>query len=428
MMRLWAIMVKELLLLVRDRAGLAVLYLMPVSLVVIMAVVQDAPFRSFQEQRISILFRNLDQGKVGQKMQQGLEKAGAFQVFLADSQLTEAQFRDLIRKGDYQVGIVVPEGMTTVIANRNFALVDRLLVNLTSPGVEGSAQVSTDSATVQLIIDPTVKLSFRQTLHSVIERLLTGIASAQLVEAMQTRLGELTGSPAPSISMNGFGAGIAEELASADAYGTHVATNSTQHNVPAWTIFAMFFMVVPLSGNMVKERATGAALRLKTMPGHASIHLAGKVAVYLSICITQFLLLVAVGQWVMPLLGLHPLVIGSGLPRLLLAALGIGLAATAYGIVVGTIFHTHQQSAIFGAVSVVILSAIGGVWVPLYVMPGPMQVIGSLSPMAWSLEAFNVVLLRNGGWAELLPQLAPLMVFSLAVLGFAVWFEQKKSL
>ena len=426
MTRLRAIMVKELLLLVRDRAGLAVLYLMPVSLVVIMAVVQDAPFRSFQEQRVTVLFRNLDNGDVGHKMREGLEKSGAFQLHVADSQLTDAQFRNLIRKGDYQVGIVVPKGISEVIAHRNFSLVDGLLVNLTSPGSENAAVQSSDTATVQLIIDPTVKLSFRQTLKSVVERLLTGIASQQLVAAMRTRLNELTGTEVADISLQGFGTGVAEELASADAYGTHVATNSTQHNVPAWTIFAMFFMVVPLSGNMVKERASGAALRLKTMPGGTGLHLVGKLLVYLGICLTQFVLLMAVGKWLMPVLGLHQLVICTGLPGLLMAALGIGLAATAYGILVGTLFRTHQQSAIFGAVSVVILSAIGGIWVPLYVMPGPMQMIGSLSPLCWALEAFNVILLRNGGWSELLPQLVPLVAFSGIVLGIAVWLEKKQ--
>ena len=30
--------------------------------------------------------------------------------------------------------------------------------------------------------------------------------------------------------------------------------NSTQHNVPAWTVFAMFFMVVSLGNNVVREK------------------------------------------------------------------------------------------------------------------------------------------------------------------------------
>ena len=51
---------KELLLLARDRGGLALLYLMPVALVMIMAVVQDAPFRDFSEKQVHVVFKDLD--------------------------------------------------------------------------------------------------------------------------------------------------------------------------------------------------------------------------------------------------------------------------------------------------------------------------------------------------------------------------------
>jgi ABC-2 type transport system permease protein len=419
-------MMKEVLLLLRDRAGLAVLYLMPLCLVVIMAVVQDAPFRSFQEHKVSVLFRDHDSGTVGEEIRDGLSASGAFDVTVADSTLTEQKFRDQIRKGDYQVGIIVPEGVSSAISARSFGMVDGMLAAITTPADSIPVASTTDSATVRLVIDPTVKLSFRQTLHSVVERLLTGISSKQLVGALSQRMGEMTGGPAPQVLLSGLGAGVAEELATTDAFGTHVATNSTQHNVPAWTIFAMFFMVVPLSGNMVRERSSGAALRLRTMPGGPWLHLSGKLVVYLGICLSQFVLLLAMGRWGLPHLGLHSLVIGDGLPRLLLAAMGIGMAATAYGIVVGTVFRTHQQSAIFGAVSVVILSAVGGIWVPLYIMPAPMQAIGSLSPLAWSLDAFNVVLLRNGGWAELAPHVALLLAFAFACLAYSIWHEQRQ--
>jgi ABC-2 type transport system permease protein len=33
-----------------------------------------------------------------------------------------------------------------------------------------------------------------------------------------------------------------------------IMPNSVQHNVPAWALFAIFFIVVPLSINLVKEK------------------------------------------------------------------------------------------------------------------------------------------------------------------------------
>ena len=39
--------------------------------------------------------------------------------------------------------------------------------------------------------------------------------------------------------------------------------NSVQHNVPAWTLFAIFFIIVPLSINIVKEKSQGTFVRLR---------------------------------------------------------------------------------------------------------------------------------------------------------------------
>ena len=71
---------KELLMLLRDRGGLALIYLMPVCLVCIMAVVQDAPFRDFSEKQVHVLFRDHDGGAVGRGIRQGLEGAGPFAI------------------------------------------------------------------------------------------------------------------------------------------------------------------------------------------------------------------------------------------------------------------------------------------------------------------------------------------------------------
>ena len=103
--------------LVRDRGGLALLFLMPVCLVCIMALVQDAPFRDFSEQQVHVLFRDLDGGSVGGSIKDGLEKAGPFVLtdVSADGTMNDSVFQNLVRSGDYQVGIVVPMGASEVM-------------------------------------------------------------------------------------------------------------------------------------------------------------------------------------------------------------------------------------------------------------------------------------------------------------------------
>ena len=50
-------------------------------------------------------------------------------------------------------------------------------------------------------------------------------------------------------------------------------------------------------------------------------------------------------------------------------ALSAILAATGYGILLGTVVRTYEQASMFGAISIVIASAVGGIMVPVWAMP-----------------------------------------------------------
>ncbi|MGB1318201.1 MAG: ABC transporter permease, partial [Flavobacteriales bacterium] len=79
-MKLLASIKKEWLLLIRDKGGLGILFLMPMVLVVVMAVVQDAPFRDYQEQQIPVLFVNEDSGDISQQIMKAIEGGQTFYV------------------------------------------------------------------------------------------------------------------------------------------------------------------------------------------------------------------------------------------------------------------------------------------------------------------------------------------------------------
>jgi ABC-2 type transport system permease protein len=188
---------------------------------------------------------------------------------------------------------------------------------------------------------------------------------------------------------------VSERVASTGTITEAIASNSTQHNIPAWTVFAMFFIVIPLSSNMVRERMSGTFARLSTMSASISNYYSGKLISYTLVCLAQATIIVIVGLFALPFIGLAKLDLGSGIFPLILASVTVGAAATSFGLLVGSIFRTHQQAAIFGVVTVVIMAALGGIWVPIYAMPESMRNIGELSPLYWALECFNMVFLRG---------------------------------
>ena len=85
--------------------------------------------------------------------------------------------------------------------------------------------------------------------------------------------------------------------------------------------------------------------------------------------------------------------------------------------------RTHAQAAALGPILNVLMAALGGVMVPLFVMPPVMQKIAAYSPMNWGLEGLLNVLLRSGDITTVLPQAGRLVGFALLmlVLAFALF-------
>lgn len=189
--------------------------------------------------------------------------------------------------------------------------------------------------------------------------------------------------------------------------------NSTQHNVPAWSIFAMFFMVISLGGNLVKERLSGSFVRLMTIPPSFPYTLISKILVYLGVAVSQLFLLFCIGYFIFPLLGLPQLQIPHAIIQLIVISVLCGLSAVSYAVLIGTYAKTQEQANGFGSVSVVIFAAIGGIWVPTFVMPDYMQTVALFSPLHWCLEGYYALFLKNGDWNSLS---SPIIFLSLFII------------
>ena len=126
--------------------------------------------------------------------------------------------------------------------------------------------------------------------------------------------------------------------------------------------------------------------------------LSAKMIVFMIVCIVQFALMMLIGLWLLPLLGTPTLNLGQNIPGLLLVVLSAAFAASGFGIMVGTLATSHEQASTFSAVSIILAAAIGGVMVPVYLMPAFMQQVSLYSPLAWGLNAFLGIFVRGSGF------------------------------
>ena len=126
------------------------------------------------------------------------------------------------------------------------------------------------------------------------------------------------------------------------------------------------------------------------------------------------------------MLGLPTLVLGNSFLGIAILTLATAFAATGYGIMVGTLASTEQQGAIMGSLSILLLSALGGIWVPTYVMPEAMRSISSFSPLNWSLDGYYNLFLRGYGVKDILVDAAKLISFFIATMAIASLVNRAK--
>ena len=113
MLKIIAATAKEFLLLLRDRTGLLVLFLMPAILVVVITLVQENVMELTGQKKTLVLLLDLDQGDLGQSLQTQLKTGNLELVVWDEKQKDMAAVQAAVADGDYQVGIVIPKGASS---------------------------------------------------------------------------------------------------------------------------------------------------------------------------------------------------------------------------------------------------------------------------------------------------------------------------
>ncbi len=411
---------KEFLLLIRDIGGIAILFIMPLVLIVTITLIQDSTFKTVADTKIPILVVNNDQGTVSETILEGLKDSNAFEVIMEN---TEEVAKNLVFKGAYQLAIVIPENLSSGLEQKVAQNVDGIISKFgLEEETDSLTKIPVESKEVKLYFDPATQVSFKSSVKNGIDKMVSKIETQSIYKAFQE---QITDDPTEVIFETENFITFKEILPKTD--NKDIIPNSVQHNVPAWTLFAIFFIIVPLSINIVKEKSQGTFVRLRTNPVSYATVLGGKTLIYLTVCLIQFVLMLLVGLYVFPAIGLPTLDISGRLPLLFVVAIFAGLAAIGLGLLLGTIAKTQEQSAPFGATFVVILAALGGVWVPVFIMPKFMQTLSNISPMNWGLNAFYDVFLRHGSLLDILPEISLLFLFFIATTIIAIVYNEKKN-
>jgi ABC-2 type transport system permease protein len=393
-LRAWrAGMHKEFLLLFHDWHALLLLFLMPLAFLIIMSLAMQDEFSQRAGRKISVAVIDRDDTAASRALVAAIARGGSVSVRSASA---EPALADQMRGEGDAFGIEIKRGYEGTLPQAASPLSLRVVLTVAADTTRQT------------------ELIFAGTLREILAR--------ERLTAILGPLAVLSGGPGDGL--DSANSQPAVEYAYRSTTGTQ-APSAVQQNVPAWLVFGAFFVVIPLSNTLIRERQQGTLKRLRTMPVGQGTLLASKLAPYFIVNLAQVMLMLAAGMWLVPALGGEALQLQGSKVALALVCAAVSLAALGYALLISSITRTTEQASLLGGAGNLILAAIGGIMVPKFVMPEAMQHLTNVSPMAWGLEAFLDVLLRNGGTTEVLVEVAALAAFGIATLAIAWTFMRR---
>jgi ABC-2 type transport system permease protein len=420
-----ATIIKDSKILLRDRVGLFMMFFMPILLVIVITSVQNSTFELVNNNKVSLVVFNKDGGAMGDQLIEALSKIGLFKLQMADSSMSEHNIVSVMYDKDALVAVVIPAGFTSFIQHKADEIATRALSDPDSvQATSKSIPELTDS--LQMFYHPVMQVSFRQSIEGALRSSVQVIQGELVVKKLYAAVNqkEIPTDLQKEILFTQFP--ITEIPVSRT--GSRTIPNASQHNVPAWTIFAMFFIVLSLGGTMVREKNSGSFIRLKTMPASYLHALFSKQLVYLTVTILQAAVVFVIGNKFFPYLGLPTLHLPKDILALFIVTAVTGYCAVNYAICVGVFAGTPEQSNGFGAISIIIMAALGGLIVPSFAMPAHLQKLLQISPLHWALEAYYGLFLEGGKLNDIWLNILSLLGITVLIQLFTLYGLKRKNL
>jgi len=375
------ILKKEFLLVFRNLHAMGVLFIMPMAFILIMSLALKDTYANKLDKKLEVLIQVDVKNEQMTALKEILNKNDFFNVSFSDE---KREVKTLLYSKSYDFIFTFPKNIFMNIANKKTLEIDMF----TKPDVDQQ------------------RLSLMKNL------LQQALSSIYMKGILQEKMIDLT-----------------ESIHSQYVYKNknfHIQPTSVQQSVPAWLVFSMFFILIPISNTFIQEKNLGTLNRIKSINISLFPLIFGKIVPYYIINQIQVILMILVGMYIVPKLGGDSLVIEGNIPLIFLISSAISFAAISFAIFISNISKSTEEATSIGGLSNIILAALGGVMVPKVVMPLFMQDITNYSPMAWGLESFLEVFVLGGTLDDVLPDLIKLLLMGSLFLLISFILLQRK--
>lgn len=407
MKTLWYIAKKDLLQVLKDRNSLFFLFAVPLVLVAVIGLAFGNFFGNGSSQiTITVAVSNQDNGTIGKSIVDALHINTNQLAITVNLYNDPGQVKDQVaNNSNVNAGIVIPAGTTDkfTAASQSGTLPKNLMQFYALPSNN----------------DPRA---------TIVQNIVTSVLSSQFAGTSAVgQVYSVCNQSGNHCAQNSIDATtIARNVGQASAFGGQSAVqsltagkaikiNNFDQTLPGYAIFFALFGLNAAAGTILQEKEDGTFRRLLIAPVQKYALLGGKLLAQFLLTLAQLVVLFIIGYF-----AFH-LDIGSW-PAVIALLIGASFAATGLGILLVSFVKTRRQLSSIVPLVVIITSAIGGAWWPLFLEPTWMQQIAKIGLTAWAMEGLNGVMILGKDFTQVLPDVLGLLVYGLICFAIAMRF------
>jgi ABC-2 type transport system permease protein len=404
----------------RDRAALALSFILPIVFFSIFAVIFGGQHDSTA--KISVILVDEDQSRASLDLARGLQREGSLVIrtrplsknkSAALPEYTAATAEAAVKAGDAPVALIIPHGFGDN--------------SISFGGDQGSAAIqllndSSDMIAPQMVAGLLQKAGMTSMPEVMAEKGMKyteqyiGIFSPEQRKRMNDNLEQLR-----QIENRQTAAGITPAQASSFTGPIAVKSRAVVGEHKDYVSFyaaavGVMFLLFTASGSagvLLDEAESGTLDRVLSSRVTMTTLLMGKLAYNTLLAFVQ-LAVMFLWAWAVFKLDLF-----AHIPGFVVMGLCTAFAVAAFGMLLASICRTRAQLGALSTLLILTMSAIGGSMFPRFLMPEAMQKAGLWTINAWAIDGFTKVFWRDLPIKDLWPQVSVLLAVGIVLFVIA---------
>jgi ABC-2 type transport system permease protein len=335
--------------------------------------------------------------------------------------ITEQSMLDYIKKGSFGVGLVIEKGFEKKASegdSLNLTLNYDPIFTIEHEILAGLIQKTLISKYPQLMFNGLFKLS-EKTLGSEnhhfkknIERTVTQyFPNTKMDIGVDQLIKKSLNDTTTSKSNENFIKDIIT-INSVKVTGRQIKNPMFSQSVSGMALMFLLFSVNGIAGSLLAEKKSGTLKRILVSPIKPIEILLGKMSFCIILGIIQLSIMFIFGFFV------FKLDIFRDVFSLMSVIIATSLACSSLGIFLATICKTERQVDSLSTLIVLSMSALGGSFVPSFIMPEAIKAIGKFTLNHWAMKAFTDIFWREMPFMEILPSI--LVLFAIFIVFSAI--------